>query len=165
MKKQFLIPIMAIMITMSLSACGNQNQNNESQTEPITETTTEVITEAPTEKELDFYEIKSACKSNYGTYGVADESRWNEDIIDRFSISSDGQSMSIECNNSWDSTKSIVFTAVQCMNKELGFGTSLNSKMSMTRAIDGMQTDENDKVKVSWNYHPKNGLTVIYEKK
>ena len=49
MKKQFLIPIMAIMITMSLSACGNQNQNNESQTEPITETTTEVITEAPTE--------------------------------------------------------------------------------------------------------------------
>lgn len=165
MKKRILIPIIAIMITMSFAACGNQNQNSESQTEPFTEITTEAATEAPTEKELDFYEVKSTCKSNYGSYGVDGESRWNEDIIDKFTISSDGQSMSIESMNSWESSKSMVFTAVQCMNQELGFGTSLTSKMSMTRAIDGMQTDENDKVKVSWTYHPDSGLRVIYEKK
>lgn len=40
---------MAIMITMSLSACGNQNQNNESQTN-TTKEATEIV--ATTEKEI-----------------------------------------------------------------------------------------------------------------
>lgn len=37
--------------------------------------------------------------------------------------------------------------------------------MKMTRAIDGAQTDENEHFKVTWTYHPDEGLNVIYEKK
>ena len=55
--------------------------------------------------------------------------------------------------------------AIQDINRELGFSSALYQKMLETRALDGRQYDENDKVKVSWTYHPDKGLVVTYEKK
>ena len=37
--------------------------------------------------------------------------------------------------------------------------------MGETRSMDGRQSDENDKYKVTWTYHPDKGLEVMYEKK
>lgn len=153
--------VLLLMICVLLSACSTNSTPTEAQTEALTE----APTEAPTEPEIDFSKSISNCRKVYGTYGYAEEKKWNDGIFDKFSISSDGRSMSIACENSWSSTMEQVFTAVRYMNIELGFGEALNNKMSMTRAIDGMQSDENDKIKVSWNYHPDSGLSVIYEKK
>lgn len=55
--------------------------------------------------------------------------------------------------------------AIKYANEELGFGDSVYSDMMSTTALMGRQTEENDKYKVSWTYHPDDGLTVTYTKK
>lgn len=55
--------------------------------------------------------------------------------------------------------------AIKYANEELGFGDSVYSDMMNTTALMGRQTEENDKYKVSWTYHPDDGLTVTYTKK
>lgn len=161
MKKVLILGIASlIFMCMFFSACNSSNTISQE-----TEAQTEVQTEAPTEPEIDFEKSISNCKRNFGTYGYGEEKNANNGIFDDFTVSSDGKSMSISCDNSWAITLKHVSTAVRCMNNELGFSDSLYDKMSMTRAIDGIQTDENDKIKVSWSYHPDSGLSVIYEKK
>ena len=54
--------------------------------------------------------------------------------------------------------------AIQYANKELGF-PGVYSQMLNISALMGRQTEENDKYKVAWNYHPDDGLTVTYSKK
>lgn len=55
--------------------------------------------------------------------------------------------------------------AIRYANEELGFNGSVYSQMMKTTALMGRQTAENDKYKVSWTYHPDDGLEVTYEKK
>ncbi len=55
--------------------------------------------------------------------------------------------------------------AIRYANEELGFNDSVYSKMMKTTALMGRQNEETDKYKVSWTYHPDNGLEVTYEKK
>lgn len=55
--------------------------------------------------------------------------------------------------------------AIKLINKKLGFSSALYEKMMGTSALMGRQTEENEKFRVSWKYHPKNGLEVMYEKK
>ena len=55
--------------------------------------------------------------------------------------------------------------AIQYANKEFGFPDSVYSDMLNTNALMGRQTEENSKYKVSWTYHPDDGLTVTYTKK
>ena len=55
--------------------------------------------------------------------------------------------------------------AIRYANEELGFNDSVYSKMMKTTALMGRQNEGTDKYKVSWTYHPDNGLEVTYEKK
>ena len=55
--------------------------------------------------------------------------------------------------------------AIRYANKEFGFGESVYSRMMETSALMGRQSEENDKYRVSWTYHPDDGLEVTYEKK
>lgn len=55
--------------------------------------------------------------------------------------------------------------AIKYANEELGFNGSVYSKMMNTTALMGRQSAENDKYRVSWTYHPDDGLEVTYEKK
>ena len=52
--------------------------------------------------------------------------------------------------------------AIQAINRELGFSSSLWNDMCSTSANDGKQTQSNDDVIVSWKYHPDRGLSVTY---
>lgn len=63
------------------------------------------------------------------------------------------------------STQENTLEAIRYANTELGFNDSLYSKMMKTSALMGRQSEENDKYKVSWTYHPEDGLEVTYEKK
>lgn len=55
--------------------------------------------------------------------------------------------------------------AIKYANDALGFNGSLYSQMMKTSALMGRQSAENNKYKVSWTYHPDEGLEVTYEKK
>ncbi len=55
--------------------------------------------------------------------------------------------------------------AIKYANKELGFSGAVYSEMLETNALMGRQSEENDKYKVSWTYHPDDGLEVTYTKK
>lgn len=54
--------------------------------------------------------------------------------------------------------------AIKYANEELGF-PGVYSQMLNTTALMGRQSDENSKYKVTWTYHPDDGLTVTYSKK
>ena len=55
--------------------------------------------------------------------------------------------------------------AIQYANEELGFSGSVYSQMLKTSALMGRQSEENSKYKVSWTYHPDEGLEVTYTEK
>ena len=55
--------------------------------------------------------------------------------------------------------------AIKYANEALGFNGSVYSQMINTSALMGRQSAENNKYKVSWTYHPDDGLEVTYEKK
>ncbi len=55
--------------------------------------------------------------------------------------------------------------AIKYANEALGFNGSLYSQMIRTSALMGRQSAENEKYRVSWTYHPDDGLEVTYEKK
>ena len=58
-----------------------------------------------------------------------------------------------------------VLEAIRYANTELGFNGSVYSQMLETTALMGRLSEENSKYKVTWTYHPDDGLEVIYEKK
>ena len=53
---------------------------------------------------------------------------------------------------------------IQSINSALGLPNWLYGEMCETRAIDGKQKETFDNVTVSWSYHPKQGLEVMYRK-
>ena len=80
-------------------------------------------------------------------------------------LASDGSYLSIDTNplNLDDFSSSTAWKMVKDANTELGLPASVTSKMSTTRALDGRQTETHNGVKVSWTYHPDQGLQVLYE--
>lgn len=54
------------------------------------------------------------------------------------------------------------------INKELGFSPALYEKMTKTTEEMGVQTDSNEKFKVTWSYsseeNSESGLYIIYER-
>lgn len=52
---------------------------------------------------------------------------------------------------------------IRLANEKLGFNDALYKKMLETTALMGRQIEENDHYRVSWSYHPDNGLKVTYE--
>ena len=86
---------------------------------------------------------------------------------DWFEVSDDNSYMKIDTNphDLKGKTEYSAMFAVKSINEELGFPESLYEKMEETRALDGKQSEENKKIKVTWTYHPDEGLEVMYENK
>lgn len=85
------------------------------------------------------------------------------------SVGSDGSFLSIDTNPDDEEDNGIAYyaayTAVETVNKELKLPDSLFQKMGNTTGADGKQSEEFDKIIVSWKYHPNAGLEVTYKKK
>lgn len=65
----------------------------------------------------------------------------------------------------FDDTDSIAsFSALELLLDDLGFSSAVYDRMSLTRALDGMQTARGDQVTVLWTYHPDDGLNVVFER-
>ena len=82
-------------------------------------------------------------------------------------MASDGSYFSIDSNPSDldDYSSYIAMEYVENANLALGFTETLYSKMGKTRALDGTLTDSNEKINVSWTYHPDDGFEVMYSLK
>ena len=63
------------------------------------------------------------------------------------------------------SARTQALEAIKYVNEALGFSSSLYNDMLKTSYIMGRQSEENDDYRVSWTYHPNEGLEVTYEKK
>lgn len=46
--------------------------------------------------------------------------------------------------------------------EEMGFSSAVRSRIGHTRALDGTQEAQTDDVRVTWNYHPDNGLSAVF---
>lgn len=46
--------------------------------------------------------------------------------------------------------------------EEFGFSSAVQSRIGQTRALDGTQEAETDDVRVTWTYHPDNGLSAVF---
>lgn len=100
---------------------------------------------------LDIAGMISSGDDDYFTIDTYPDSYKNMDAYLVALLSSDTQDKALE--------------AIKHANKELGFNGSLYYEMLETNALMGRQSEENDKYKVSWKYHPDEGLEVTYEKK
>lgn len=89
-------------------------------------------------------------------------------------VGSDGSYLIIDTNPNDADPDSVYYNSVianhslagiKFVNKKLGFSSSVSQKMLATTALMGRQTAENKHFRVSWTYHPSNGLEVMYERK
>lgn len=80
-------------------------------------------------------------------------------------VASDGSYLTIDTNpdNIDDYTNYSAYFAIGDVNEALGLPEALMEKMNKTRALDGTREEEFDEVRVTWQYHPDNGLSVTYE--
>ncbi len=82
-------------------------------------------------------------------------------------LSSDCSALTIdtnpEDNEYYSSYEDEATAAIVATNSFLNLPASVTEKMSSTRALDGMQSQNCGDFTVSWTYHPDNGLRVIYE--
>ncbi len=49
-----------------------------------------------------------------------------------------------------------------CVMSTLGMPSSVKSKLSMTRALDGIQNAKFGKISADWSYHPDDGLSITF---
>ena len=159
--KKTLVFIMIFCLLFLLCACGNKTQNIVSQ---------------PEEEEIDFQnvldEVKKEYEDDFSKY--AKEAGYDLATIDDvggYYVSKDSKSMMFESGT--NSGSNYVQTYIRAYRikllstvfEKLDVSSATLAKITKTRAIDGTQTDENDKIKLTWTYHPDNGLSIIFEKK
>lgn len=146
--KKLLVMLLAAVACASIVACKSSKP-----TEAVPETEPEEIVD-PVE------EAKEKLAEAY-------ESHCDDNIKSRnATLGSDKMSLIIDTdyyNRGWDSYEDEAMAAIRAVNTYLGIPSSVLQKMSSTRALDGMQSQNCGAYTVTWNYHPDNGLQVIYE--
>ena len=140
--KRIISVLLMLVMAMSIVAC------NSTETDKTPETTVSPIEEAKTKLQ----EAYDTCctgsgKSQYARLGYDEMSL----VIDT------------KPDDSYFRYEDDALSAIVRVNTYLGLPSSLTEKMSSTRALDGTQTQNCGKYTVTWNYHPDNGLKVIYE--
>lgn len=138
--KKFLSLLLALVMSISLVACGGNSSKEE-----------EVVVD-PIE------EAKSKLSEAYETCCGGDDKEYA-------SLGYDGKSLTIDTkpDDMYYKGEDDALSAIVTINTFLGLPSSLIDKMSSTRALDGMQSQDCGDYTVTWNYHPDNGMKVIYE--
>ena len=89
-----------------------------------------------------------------------------------FTVASDGSYMIVDSNPTNVDADYVKYStlmdscdAVESINERLGFSSYVYDDMMQTTYNDGKQYAENDEYRISWTYHPDEGLEVKYEVK
>ena len=147
---RILCSICVLLSVCSLCACCISS-------EPISEPISEA-TEVPTENPVELAKTKLA--EAYNTCCEGYKTQYAKLGYDKMSLTIDTNPDDSEYYNIYEDD---AISAIQAINLYLSLPASLLEKMSSTRALDGTQTQNCGKYTVTWNYHPDNGLKVIYE--
>lgn len=148
--KRFVTILMALLVLgVGLCGCGETN----------TQTSVTTPTTKPTEDPVEMR--KEKLEAAYMEYCVL----YGTGTVN---FSGDRSSLTIDTNpddTSYysDSEEAKRIQMILSVNEYLGLPASIKEKMSSTRALDGLQTQNCGDYTVSWTYHPDNGLRVIYE--
>jgi hypothetical protein len=80
------------------------------------------------------------------------------------SLASDGSYLTIDTKpyDTYYADEDEALQSIISVNAALNLPGSLIQKMSKTRALDGVQSEQYDQLEVSWSYHPDNGLEILY---
>lgn len=156
--KKAIICFMITCLLFSLCACGGKTET--------------AVPEIPEKETIDFQSVLDECKIECsGDFEKYKKEQKRDlltiDDIGGLYVSKDGKSMMFNSGgeNEYDYKKGFRWTLLGAVFKKLDISSATVAKITNTRAIDGTQTDENDKIKLTWTYHPDNGLSIIFEKK
>ena len=153
MKKSIAV-LLVFVIVLSIVACnGPKTETTQDSTKNSTKNVTEDTTLNPIE------EAKNKLQEAFNTCCTGDY-KWSY-----AKLGSDKMSLTIDTkpNNTYFSYEDDAYSAIVSINRFLELPSSLSEKLSSTRAIDGTQSQNCGKYTVTWNYHPDNGMKVIYE--
>ena len=139
--KKVLCLMIAILTVCSLCACGGNSE----------------LTEVPTENPVEL--AKAKLKGAYNTCCKGSKTEYAKLGYDGMSLTVDTSPNDTEYSKYEDDA----IAAIQGINLYLGLPASLLEKMASTRALDGTQSQNCGTYTATWNYHPDNGLKVIYE--
>ena len=148
--KKFIILMFSIISIVTIVGCTSTKENDKK-----------------IQEELNFGVVITNLQKNYVENNMGELTGWSEWNFNDFQASEDGKTLvaDIDFSSSFRPKGYSKFIFVELVNEALGFGDALKSKMSSTRPIDGMLSDENDKVKVSWSYNTDETLHITYEVK
>lgn len=141
--KKILSVLLVVLLCFGLCACNNSTSKNN---------------QVAQEKVDPIQERKDMLNEAFMKCCMAD--------INFATLSSDRSSLVIDTNPEdkvWNDYEDKALEAIVLTNDFLNLPASVTEKMSSTRALDGMQSQNCGDFTVSWTYHPDNGLRVIYE--
>ena len=141
--KKILSVLLVVLLCFGLCACNNSTSKNNQ----VVQETVDPIQER--KDMLDEAFIK-CCDAD----------------INFATLSSDYSALTIDTNpkdTGYSYYEDEATAAIVATNSFLNLPASVTEKMSSTRALDGMQSQNCGDFTVSWTYHPDNGLRVIYE--
>lgn len=75
----------------------------------------------------------------------------------------DGRAFVVDVEGEDAGSGDVSLSQLDCLFERVGVPSSVKEKMYQTRSLDGRQSAEWDDVQASWNYHPDDGLDIIFE--
>ena len=146
--KKIISVLLILVMAMSMVACNSTDADKTTETTIATKATISPIEEA-----------KSLLQSAYDTCCTGKgKTEYAKLGYDKMSLVIDTKP-----DNGYFAYEDDAVSAIVMINTYLVLPSSLTEKMSSTRALDGTQSQNCGKYTVTWNYHPDNGLKVIYE--
>jgi len=76
-------------------------------------------------------------------------------------LSDEGQTLTVNQKGDED-VDGLLWTNVECLLDAMETPTAVRSHMEQTTSVDGRQTEEWDRVSVSWSYHPDRGMDSVF---
>ena len=138
--KKILCLMLVVLTISSLCACGSESAEVP---------TVNPVALAKTKLEEAYNTCCEGSKAEYAKLGY-----------DKMSLKIDTNPNDSKYSNSYEKD---AIAAIQAINIYLGLPSSLLEKMSNTRALDGVQSQNCGTYTATWSYHPDSGLNVIYE--
>jgi len=109
--------------------------------------------------------ISDACSITIEAAGPDLATIYNTYCSDTWAVlASDDSYISIDTNPSdiEEFNYSTAFSAIEDVNRALGFSEAVLEAMYHTSSSDGKQSEEGDGIKAQWKYHPDKGLEIMY---
>ncbi len=161
MKKLLSLAVAFCLSLGCLTGCGETSNTGNNGGEATAATTTTTVQDE--KKGADFKEI-------YDSVVATMDAKYFEAVTTgALKVASDGSYLSIDTNPTdvkGGNSAMMVAIYVEMLNlvhEKLGISEATSEKLNHVRALDGTQTITDNGIKITYLYHPDQGLQVMYE--